>query len=310
MLTMINIINEFAVLGGLTSIVVGAIILAVRVRSRRISKKNDGNSEGAGIVETSWRKEYEFGHMVIDAQHRQLFGLSNELVNAVSSKRPKIEVESLLYELVDQVADHFATEEYVLSKTRHPISAKHQEIHHSLLAQATNLRDRYHSGEMVNNDLIGFITRDVVANHIIKEGRRFGAVQSKRSSGDAPRAVEKKRRESTDTVFMSYGDDPESSDKSYLTVPILDKLTPKKVLFNSYPHVWQLICVFAQEPRHLEKYLVLLYMQNRDGKRVGFSPDALHEIADIQKQNQRLFPRTVTNWQSDIHEEEELVSRP
>ena len=310
---MIDIIDEFAVFGGLALMVAGAIIWAVRIRSPRISRKFDENSESARIVEASWREEYEFGHQIIDAQHRHLFGLSNELIYAVSSKRPKVEVELLLHDLVDQVADHFATEEFVLSTTRHPISAKHQDIHHSLLAKATNLRDRYRSGEMGNSDLIGFITRDVVANHIIKEGQRFGAVKAKRPPSDAPRAAKKKPREpreSADTVFMMYRDDPESGDKPHLTVAVLDKLTPKKVLFNSYPHVWKLVCVFAQEPKHLEKYMVLLYMQNRGGKRVGFSQDALHEIADIQKENQQLFPRTVTNWQTDIREEGELLSRP
>ncbi|MBV8633382.1 MAG: DUF2726 domain-containing protein [Burkholderiaceae bacterium] len=100
-----------------------------------------------------------------------------------------------------------------------------------------------------------------------------------------------------DTVQRIYKADPVPSNIRGLTQEQLDALTPTKFLSANYPHIWQRICLFAPEPKHLQKYLQSLSIQDRGEKRAGFPVEALKEITDIQMENDRFLSGPVTGWQ-------------
>jgi hypothetical protein len=100
-----------------------------------------------------------------------------------------------------------------------------------------------------------------------------------------------------DTVQRIYKADPAPSNIRGLTQEQLDTLTPTKFLSANYPHIWQRICLFAPEPKHLQKYLQSLAIQDRGEKRAGFPVEALKEITDIQIENDRFLTAPVTGWQ-------------
>ena len=100
-----------------------------------------------------------------------------------------------------------------------------------------------------------------------------------------------------DTVQRIYKADPVPSNIRGLTMEQLDTLTPVKFLATNYPHIWQRICLFAPEPKHLQKYLLSLSIQDRGEKRAGFPVEALKEITDIQIENDRFLAGPVTGWQ-------------
>ncbi len=100
-----------------------------------------------------------------------------------------------------------------------------------------------------------------------------------------------------DTLLMIRQADPTPSNIKGLSPAMLDQLTPHKVLQKNYPHIWQRICAFAGEPKHLKKYLLSLSMQDRNEKRAGFPLEALKEIADIQSQNDRFLMEGMRTWQ-------------
>lgn len=76
---------------------------------------------------------------------------------------------------------------------------------------------------------------------------------------------------------------------SALSLPALDLLTPAGHLKSAYPHIWERIWLFCHDPVHLNKYLLSLSLQERDGKRAGLSPEAMAEVAEIQAANQRFL---------------------
>ncbi len=100
-----------------------------------------------------------------------------------------------------------------------------------------------------------------------------------------------------DTVQRIYKAEPVPSNIRGLTMEQLDSLTPVKFLSANYPHIWQRICLFAPEPKHLQKYLLSLSIQDRGEKRAGFPVEALKEITDIQIENDRFLAGPVTGWQ-------------
>lgn len=172
-LTLVVLRNELGIFSGVTLISAGAIVWLLRGRSRRESASIEEKAPAGGLVQISWNQSFECGHPIIDAQHRRLFGIANELIDAVLTKKPVQDVELLLDELVEHITGHFATEEGLLAKTGHPVSAEHQEIHRFLLAKAADLRDRHRTGQIIIGELVGFITYDVVTEHIINDDRKF-----------------------------------------------------------------------------------------------------------------------------------------
>lgn len=178
LLTMIMLPNFAGFLSGAMLISAGATVWRLRYRYRRAFNCTEGHIDyaentGGSLVQILWKKAFECGHSVIDAQHRRLFGLGNELISAVSTNRPPGDIEWLLDELIEHITDHFCTEEAALARTRHPISAEHREIHRQLLAKAADLRDRLHSGLTVTSEIVGFIVYDVITNHITQEDLKF-----------------------------------------------------------------------------------------------------------------------------------------
>ena len=127
----------------------------------------------AALRELRWRRSYETGHPIIDQQHSALFDLANKLIHAVHSEKHRIDIELLLDEFVAHIKEHFATEEEVLARTGFPLSERHKEVHHALLARARELRKWYGAGRLAASELVGFIADDVIADHILKEDSKF-----------------------------------------------------------------------------------------------------------------------------------------
>jgi hemerythrin-like metal-binding protein len=188
LLTMAVLQNGIAILSGLAWISAAGIVWTLRYQYRCAFNDSGGRMDvpdaaneaarGRVLTEVVWKPSFECGHSVIDAQHRRLFGLGNELIKAVSANKPPGDIEWLLDELVDHITDHFYTEEAVLAKTKHPITEEHQGIHRTLLSKAADLRDRSRRGEMTTRDLVGYIVYDVITDHITTEDLRFSKVAS------------------------------------------------------------------------------------------------------------------------------------
>lgn len=100
------------------------------------------------------------------------------------------------------------------------------------------------------------------------------------------------------TVQMIYQADPVPSNIKGLSLSILDQLTPNKVLQNTFPHIWQRICLFAPDPKHLHRYLETLTMQDRGEKRAGFSLEVMKELTEIKAANDRFLRNGEAGWQT------------
>lgn len=186
LLAMVVLRNWMAVFSGVTLISAAGLVWILRYRYRRAFNHSGGridvpesahrNALGEVMVQISWQRSFECGHPVIDAQHRRLFGLGNELLKAVSTNKLPGDIEWLLDELVAHITDHFFTEEAVLAGTKHPLSEKHKGIHRSLLSDAADLRDRYCGDRMLTGELVRFVVYDVITDHITGEDLKFKRV--------------------------------------------------------------------------------------------------------------------------------------
>ncbi|HTD03037.1 DUF2726 domain-containing protein [Undibacterium sp.] len=105
-----------------------------------------------------------------------------------------------------------------------------------------------------------------------------------------------------DTVQAIYKSHPTPSNIEALSIIAIEKLTPDQHIKRDFPHVWERICLFCNEPQHLKRYLASLSLQDRGVERVGFPREVLREIAVIQAENERYIQRAVprTTWHNSF----------
>lgn len=178
--TIVVLQNIMSVISGLALISAGGYVWTMRWSYRRSPRRRysggataKGETANTGLVRLVWRDSYDCGYPTIDTQHRQLFELGNELINAILGYKPKQAVEMLLDELIEHIVDHFRTEEALLVKIAYPLSSAHQDSHRILLERARGLEGRYRRGELVVGELVSFITYDVIAQHVVKDDLKF-----------------------------------------------------------------------------------------------------------------------------------------
>lgn len=182
---------------GLLLALAGAAVWILRFRYRREfaqyqrdmdleTKINRSQLPEGGLLQISWSKAYECGHPVIDGQHRRLFSLANEAIVVLLTQQPKEKEEALLDKLLAHMTEHFATEEGILAETADPGLAQHELQHQNLMARACQMRERYHQGDAVARDLLAFLEKDVITDHILREdckwARKHAALGAQRSN--------------------------------------------------------------------------------------------------------------------------------
>jgi hypothetical protein len=113
--------------------------------------------------------------------------------------------------------------------------------------------------------------------------------------------LEQGRPANVDTVQAIYKAHPVPSNIQALSIIEIEHLTPDGFLKNKFPHIWQRVCLFCNEPAHLKRYLASLSVQDRGEKRAGFPREALIEISAIAGANERYIQRAEprTAWHTD-----------
>lgn len=176
--------NSIGIVSGIALCSAGAAIWQLRrtYRNTRAVQSSDESlpviPEGpieSRLVNLLWKPSFNVGHEVIDRQHRRLFEISNDLINSLLTRKLKGDIELLLDELILDIKEHFQSEEEIMMGYNNPISDAHKNIHANLLSRVKQMRERFHSDKLSVSELVGFLTCDVVADHIIKEDLKFGA---------------------------------------------------------------------------------------------------------------------------------------
>ena len=87
-----------------------------------------------------WDETLEIGHAAIDADHRKLVKLFNQLADAVRSHKGKTVCSSILDQVVQDAIAHFDLEEQLMASRGYPKKVQHTAEHAILIREAANYR--------------------------------------------------------------------------------------------------------------------------------------------------------------------------
>jgi hemerythrin-like metal-binding protein len=158
-----------------------AAMYLAKLRGRNQVVVNDSDGENGGrlllqdprFLELPWKRVYESGHPLIDAEHRGLFKGANRILAEVRRDGSGSKTWAMIQDLLSEVITHFDHEEALLVERGYPEFDLHRQIHQGLLERADELVQGLDRNEVRPSDLIGFLVHDVVAEHMLQDDRKF-----------------------------------------------------------------------------------------------------------------------------------------
>ena len=121
-----------------------------------------------------WKKSYDIGVPEVDAQHRRLVGMINELSDAMLDQHGQRTVPHILAELMDYIQLHFETEESYMQENGYPWIHQHKQMHIELTRKVLEFRENARSGQEVKaKELLDFLC-SWLKNHIMVDDKAFG----------------------------------------------------------------------------------------------------------------------------------------
>lgn len=112
-----------------------------------------------------WKKTYETGHPLIDAEHRLLVMLFRKLDIAIKTREPEATVLRIVQEVKRYVKFHFTSEENLMYETDYPGIEGHIAMHTHLLVDLNSMMSKLTSRQEFPEDVLSFLS-DWLTKHI------------------------------------------------------------------------------------------------------------------------------------------------
>lgn len=104
-----------------------------------------------------WTAHHALGLDEIDAQHRLLFELANDLWHQLVRRSARNEVLATLTMLERSALSHFATEETFMRVTAYAQAAAHMAEHQAFVERVAQEKSRLAAGHPLSLDLLSFL---------------------------------------------------------------------------------------------------------------------------------------------------------
>jgi hemerythrin-like metal-binding protein len=129
-----------------------------------------GDQESAMPACIAWKDFYSVGDRSLDAEHKQIIGVINDLYDAMHQGRDHTLVKPLLDRLVQYTAVHFRHEEQVMRQCEYPELPQHRAHHDRLRRNTAGLRDNVDL--VTGRDMLRFL-KDWWLGHIQGEDKKY-----------------------------------------------------------------------------------------------------------------------------------------
>jgi hemerythrin len=120
-----------------------------------------------------WNDSYSVRIPQIDAQHKGLIRLINDLHSAMAAGKGKEALGTILDELVRYTESHFKYEEGMLRQRQYSGLAAHQSEHQKLTGQVIELRERFRSARLTLSVEVMQFLKNWLGNHIMVHDQAY-----------------------------------------------------------------------------------------------------------------------------------------
>ena len=131
-----------------------------------------------------WESKLNIGVPVIDAEHRYLVALVNNLHDSLSNDDGSVDLSHLFAHLIRYVGRHFRNEEALMEAIAYPAIDDHKKKHELLEDKTSDISELFLSeGNQVTAETMELL-RDWLFVHVMSEDQEIGAFLSGKSVPD------------------------------------------------------------------------------------------------------------------------------
>lgn len=120
-----------------------------------------------------WKTEYEIGHKVIDAQHRRLIEIVNQLEDAVAGGKRRSQLIAIIDQLERYVEVHFNMEEHKMRESGYPGLDEHMREHRAFTQKLVSFSLPIRQGKSWPAATMLRWLIDWIGNHITIQDQRY-----------------------------------------------------------------------------------------------------------------------------------------
>ncbi|MCI4624885.1 MAG: bacteriohemerythrin [Candidatus Magnetoovum sp. WYHC-5] len=122
-----------------------------------------------------WKDLYKVNVKRIDAEHKELVCIVNDLYSAKFQGRGNSETEYIFTRLVEYVNTHFKTEEILMETYNYPGYKPHKIEHEQLASQAIKLKCDIENGKrVITIEIMDFLIK-WLTQHILGTDKKMGS---------------------------------------------------------------------------------------------------------------------------------------
>ncbi len=127
----------------------------------------------AEIKKLEWEDKYSVGVTEIDDQHKRMFVVINELLDAIHTNTPAEHLGNIIDSLVKYKIFHFATEEKYFKEFNYEETETHIAEHHKFNERLTALKEKYPEPTIdFAFELVDFL-EDWLINHLMTVDQKY-----------------------------------------------------------------------------------------------------------------------------------------
>ena len=121
----------------------------------------------------SWDEKYSVNIPEVDAQHKKLVSMVNDLFEAMNTGKGNDVLENILSGLVDYSKTHFSTEERLMKTCEYPYYLDHKKSHDDFASLALDLKQQFDNGNVMLSVKVGKFLKGWLVNHILGEDKKY-----------------------------------------------------------------------------------------------------------------------------------------
>jgi hemerythrin len=121
------------------------------------------------MTHLEWTEELHVGNDPINAQHKELFSIGNEFIDAIEDNKGQDILLSIFKRLQDYTAYHFKAEEKYMEEVGYPELPAHAAQHAILLIRTGTLKRMIENGETISPVRVAEFIREWITTHIMQQ---------------------------------------------------------------------------------------------------------------------------------------------
>ncbi|MFA6476297.1 MAG: bacteriohemerythrin [Candidatus Paceibacterota bacterium] len=120
-----------------------------------------------------WDEKYSVGVQELDDQHKRMFAVINELLEAIETNTPEDHLEHIIKTLVDYKIFHFATEEKYFKEFNYEGTEEHIAKHHEFNDKLGSLKEKYPTYNIEFAFALVDFLEDWLINHLMTVDQEY-----------------------------------------------------------------------------------------------------------------------------------------